>query len=120
LCAVVEAMMQKDPADRLASAAAVIDRLRPWAPDGPMAMPRQPVPGRTGRAGRAGPGPETVLAGKLPHDASSHASSGSNESGQGPRFDPLSVDGPGGAGRDDRAGGLLGHLLAGIRRVMLP
>jgi hypothetical protein len=113
-------MMQKDPADRLASAAAVIDRLRPWAPDGPMAMPRQPVPGRTGRTGRAGPGPETVLAGKLPHDASSHASSGSNESGPGPRFDPLSVDGPGGAGRDDRAGGLLGHLLAGIRRVMLP
>ena len=126
LCAVVEAMMQKDPADRLASAAAVIDRLRPWAPDGPLAMPRQPVPGRTGRtgrAGRAGPGPETVLAGKLPHDASSHASSESNESnesGPGPRFDPLSVDGPGGAGRDDRAGGLLGHLLAGIRRVMLP
>jgi serine/threonine protein kinase len=123
LCAVVEAMMQKDPADRLASAAAVIDRLRPWAPDGPLAMPRQPVPGRTGRTGRAGPGPETVLAGKLPHAASSHASSESNESnesGTGPRFDPLSVDGPGGAGRDDRAGGLLGHLLAGIRRVMLP
>jgi serine/threonine protein kinase len=116
LCAVVEAMMQKDPADRLASAAAVIDRLRPWTPDGPMAMPRQPVPGRTG------PGPETVLAGKL-QAASSHASSESNksnESGPGPRFDPLSVDGPGGAGRDDRAGGLLGHLLAGIRRVMLP
>jgi hypothetical protein len=116
-------MMQKDPADRLASAAAVIDRLRPWTPDGPMAMPRQPVPGRTGRTG---PGPETVLAGKLPHAASSHASSGSNESnesnesGPGPRFDPLSVDGPGGAGQDDRAGGFLGHLLAGIRRVMLP
>jgi eukaryotic-like serine/threonine-protein kinase len=120
LCAVVEAMMQKDPADRLASAAAVIDRLRPWTPDGPMAMPRQPVPGRTGRTSRTGPGPETVLAGKLPHDASSRASSESNESGPGPRFDPLAVESPGGAGQDDRAGGFLERIMAGIRRVMRP
>jgi hypothetical protein len=113
-------MMQKDPADRLASAAAVIDRLRPWTPDGPMAMPRQPVPGRTGRTSRTGPGRETVLAGKLPHDASSRASSESNESGPGPRFDPLALESPGGAGQDDRAGGFLERIMAGIRRVMLP
>jgi serine/threonine protein kinase len=40
LCQVVEAMMQKDPRDRPASAEAVVERLRPWAPPSPLAMPR--------------------------------------------------------------------------------
>jgi serine/threonine protein kinase len=38
--AVVEAMMRKDPDERPASAEEVIERLRPWAPDAPVAMPR--------------------------------------------------------------------------------
>ena len=39
-CAVVEAMMRKNPAERIATAHEVIDRLRPWTPDTPVAMPR--------------------------------------------------------------------------------
>jgi len=39
-CQVVDAMMRKDPAERLASAEAVIERLRPWTPQTPLAMPR--------------------------------------------------------------------------------
>jgi serine/threonine protein kinase len=48
----VEAMMRKDPADRIASAREVIDRLRPWTPATPVPMSRSPV-----TAGRA-PGAE--------------------------------------------------------------
>jgi len=39
-CRVVVAMMQKNPADRPPSAEAVIERLRPWCPPSPVAMPR--------------------------------------------------------------------------------
>ncbi|MEI6241700.1 MAG: serine/threonine-protein kinase [Planctomycetia bacterium] len=115
-CAVVEAMMHKDPADRLASATAVIERLRPWTPDGPMAMPRQPVPGRSGRT----PRPETVLAGALPNDTPSRRSSGSSAPGGGQQFDPLLIDDPGTPGDDRRGGGFLGRFLSGVWRAMLP
>ncbi len=47
-CMLVEEMMRKDPADRLPTAEAVIDRLRPWVEDPPPPMPRTPRP-RTGR-----------------------------------------------------------------------
>ncbi|MFM8434284.1 MAG: hypothetical protein ACKOBP_02925, partial [Planctomycetia bacterium] len=109
-CAVVEAMMRKDPAERLASAAAVIERLRPWTPAEPLAMPRQPVAGRPGKSrGRT----ETVLAGGLPPDEASRVSSASHDAdGQ---FDPLASD----EGSDGR-GGIVRRLLAGIRRAMLP
>jgi eukaryotic-like serine/threonine-protein kinase len=43
---VVEAMMAKDPESRIPSAADVVERLRPWTPTGPVAMP-----GRDGKAG---------------------------------------------------------------------
>jgi len=39
-CRVVVAMMQKNPAERLPSAEAVIERLQPWCPPSPVAMPR--------------------------------------------------------------------------------
>jgi serine/threonine protein kinase len=39
-CRAVEAMMQKDPAERPASAQAVIELLKPWTPRAPLAMPR--------------------------------------------------------------------------------
>jgi len=39
-CRVVEAMMQKDPGQRPASAQAVIELLKPWTPRSPLRMPR--------------------------------------------------------------------------------
>jgi hypothetical protein len=45
-CRVVEAMMRKDAAERPASAEAVVERLRPWTPATPLAMPRVKL-GRT-------------------------------------------------------------------------
>jgi len=41
LAQAVEAMMEKAPEDRLASAAEVISLLRPWTPPQPLAMPRR-------------------------------------------------------------------------------
>jgi eukaryotic-like serine/threonine-protein kinase len=38
-CRVVDAMMAKDPESRIQSAADVADRLRPWTPSAPLAMP---------------------------------------------------------------------------------
>lgn len=116
-CAVVESMMRKDPAERLASASAVIDRLRPWTPDSPVAMPRQPVLGGSGRSTAR---PETVLAGRPPRDPPSRPSSASIDSGMAREFDPLAIDDPGAPVADGRSGGLLGWLLAGLRRSMLP
>jgi len=40
ICRVVEEMMRKDPRKRLPSAEAVIERLRQWAPETPVPMPR--------------------------------------------------------------------------------
>lgn len=40
-CRVVEAMMEKDPVQRIGSADAVIDWLRPWTPDTPVPMGRR-------------------------------------------------------------------------------
>jgi len=40
LCRVVDAMMRKAPQERPSSAQAVIERLRPWTPQSPLAMPR--------------------------------------------------------------------------------
>ena len=59
-CRIVESMMDKDPAERIASATEVIDRLRPWAPEGLLAMPRTP---RKPARGRQSQRPPTVLAG---------------------------------------------------------
>jgi len=111
-CAVVEAMMRKDPAERLASATAVIERLMPWTPAEPVAMPRQPS---TGRSRSGGGRAETVLAGGLPQDEASRVSSGSHDAAAAGQFDPLLAADAG----DDR-GGLVRRFLAGIRRAMLP
>lgn len=116
-CAVVEAMMQKDPADRVASAPAVIERLRPWTPDVPITMPRQPLPGRTGRTGAR---PETVLAGRPPHESPSRPSSVSNDGAPEMRFDALGADDRGAADSELEAPGFFGRLLSGLRRAMLP
>ena len=40
-CRVVEAMMDKDPVQRIGTAEAVIEWLRPWTPDAPVAMGRR-------------------------------------------------------------------------------
>lgn len=42
LCRVVEAMMRKAVAERIGTAREVIERLRPWTPSVPVAMPRLP------------------------------------------------------------------------------
>ncbi len=55
-CRVIEAMMVKDPAERLRSAADVVERLRPWTPDVPSMMPR-----RDGAADRPGRGHPPAL-----------------------------------------------------------
>lgn len=52
-CRVIEAMMAKDVANRIPSAAEVAERLRPWTPAAPVAMPR-----RNGRAERQRSGTE--------------------------------------------------------------
>ncbi len=41
-CRLVEAMMHKNPAERIGSAAEVIERLRPWTPEVPVTMSRIP------------------------------------------------------------------------------
>ena len=41
-CRVVEAMMDKDPVQRIGTPAAVIEWLRPWTPDEPVPMERRP------------------------------------------------------------------------------
>ena len=53
ICRVVDAMMRKDPQERPSSAQAVIDRLRPWTPQSPLAMPRV----KQGRSARLSPPP---------------------------------------------------------------
>jgi serine/threonine protein kinase len=40
-CRVLESMMVKDPAERIRSAAEVVDRLRPWSPDIPAPVQRR-------------------------------------------------------------------------------
>ena len=64
LCRVVEELMRKDPQERPSSAQAVIERLRPWAPRSPQAMPRlkqgrpaRPQGGIESGAGRPSPPP---------------------------------------------------------------
>ena len=49
-CQVVETMMRKDAAERPASAVEVVERLRPWTPATPLAMPRV----RQARASKTG------------------------------------------------------------------
>lgn len=111
-CAVVDAMMRKDPAERLASAAVVIERLKPWTPAERLAMPRQPLSSRSGRSGSRA---ETVLAGGLPSDDASRVSSGSHAAAAAGPFDPLAADDTG-----DGGGGFVRRFLAGIRRTLGP
>lgn len=55
-CRVIEAMMAKDPAERIASAGEVAERLRRWVPDAPQPAPRRDR--ATGQEpGRVGPPP---------------------------------------------------------------
>lgn len=49
-CRVIEAMMAKNPAQRLKSASEVVERLRPWTPAVPPAMPRRGDAARPDRA----------------------------------------------------------------------
>ena len=46
MCRVVESMMQKSPADRIGTAAEVIERLRRWVPDHHVPLRRQPQTSR--------------------------------------------------------------------------
>lgn len=60
-CRVVEAMMDKDPVQRIGTADAVIEWLRPWTPDAPVPMGRRArvKSSRSSSSGRAaGPGSE--------------------------------------------------------------
>lgn len=77
LCKVVEAMMEKDPASRLQSAEAVIDRLRPW-------IPRQPVPmSRAGkRSAAVGGGPASAGGQRLSAGSSIDAAGDGSQSSQ--------------------------------------
>ena len=109
-CGVVEAMMRKDPAERLASAAAVIERLKPWTPAEPLAMPRQALPGRSARSrSRTG----TALAGGPPQDDASRTSSGSHDVAAAGLFDPLETEDAGNGGD-----GFVRRFLSGIRRAL--
>ena len=80
-------------------------------------MPRQPLPGRTGRTGvRA----ETVLAGRPPHESPSRPSSVSNDGPPDMRLEPLAGDERGAADAGLEAPGFFGRLLSGLRRAVLP
>jgi len=68
---VVEAMMRKDPRERVATADAVIERLASWTPAQPVPMPRTTLP-RSEQA-RAG-GPQAVAAGSSVGQASGDVS----------------------------------------------
>jgi serine/threonine protein kinase len=71
LALVVEAMMRKQLDERLPSAQAVIERLRPWTPATPLAMPRRRKERATAGGGEGLRGPPP-----LPH-----GSSGGHDSG---------------------------------------
>ncbi|MFM8413212.1 MAG: serine/threonine-protein kinase, partial [Planctomycetota bacterium] len=58
-CRVIEAMMAKNPAQRIKSATEVAERLRPWTPAVPQAMPRR---GDAARPDRAAPEPPPLPA----------------------------------------------------------
>lgn len=107
---VVEAMLRKEPDERLATAAAVIERLKPWAPDAPLEMPREPI------ARRSGPRSDAVLAGRSPVDDTSRSSSAGHETG---RSGPVDL-----AAASDReapeGAGMLRRLLEGLRRAVRP
>jgi len=116
LCRVVDSMLRKDPAERPASAAALIERLKPWTPAVPLAMPRQPVARRVGRgSGHT----ESVLAGHPPTDDTSRVSSASHDTGRSGPGDML-ADVSEGDSRADGDGGFLRRLFTGFRRDTQP
>ena len=86
-CRVVEAMMEKDPVQRIGTAEAVIEWLRPWTPDEPVAMGRR----ARKRGSRTGTG-ETSLPGET---STSAAGSSGYASG---------IQAPAGGGRSGRRG----------------
>lgn len=111
-CAIVEAMMQKDPSLRPASASEVIEKLRPWIPTGSIPMPRHPVKTRRGRSARR---PETVLAGTHPEDDASRSSAAVPALGSRSPFDRLAPDDAGEGGQR----GLLQRLVAVFLRLLM-
>ncbi len=56
-CRVLESMMVKDPAERIRSAAEVVERLRPWTPDVPPQVQRRESGAAQDRSGRGFPPP---------------------------------------------------------------
>jgi serine/threonine protein kinase len=81
LCQVVDGMMRKNPRERPASAEDVVERLRPWVPPTPLAMPRskQRGPSRPGVPAAA-------------EDTTSRRSAAPLLSGSGPWLDLLNAD----------------------------
>jgi serine/threonine protein kinase len=86
LCRLVEAMMAKAPANRIATANDVVERLRPWTRGGPMPMSRTPQP-----AGPA-PSPQAADGGGAgpvwPREASPAALRSGAAEGDAPWFQP--------------------------------
>ena len=84
-CRVVEAMMDKDPVQRIGTADAVIEWLRPWTPDAPVPMGRRArtksskAASPTGRP--AGPGSERPGSERESGDRGEPALSGGGSSG---------------------------------------
>lgn len=64
-CRIIEDMMEKDPARRVPSATAIVDRLRPWTPDTPLPMPRRKRAG-AGSDHESGSGSEILSASEEP------------------------------------------------------
>ena len=113
---IVEAMLRKDPAERPA-AAVVIERLKPWVPEIPLAMPRQPVTRR--RNGRVEARPETVLAGRPPADDTSRFSSASQDTGRSSPVDLLGESSVADTPADSEPG-FFRRLFTGFRRPAGP
>jgi serine/threonine protein kinase len=102
LCRVVEGMMRKSPAERIATAHEVIQRLLPWTPRALMPMPRTPVDPagdrRRGPLQRDLPPPLPPVSGQSSRSESSvseHLASLSARSSLLPMEDARSADGPG-------------------------
>lgn len=89
-CRVVEAMMEKDPVQRIGTAEAVIEWLRPWTPDEPVAMGR-----RARKRGSRGLSGESAAPG-LQGDASPSAAGSSGYAS--------GIQAPAGGGRASRRG----------------
>lgn len=123
-CRVVEAMMRKNPAERIASASELLERLAPWTPEQPLPMPRRRRTPEPAAAQQPSSRDSTQGPLSLSEETAggSHADTSGEPFGESPAAPSISVphvDGPprpllGRAGR-----GTVARMLAGLRDIVM-